>query len=141
MNTSVPPDASQNGTKPEAEDDDIQEDVDENPGKHKQSTGNPYMKAIKPGWYENPQPLDFIEGMMSDEFCVWKLAKTIVGPLDLPGKDLWMAVASAGWDLNEELKKQPAKEEAREMIAALLQDKLLRDAFNEEYPLLLDKVA
>lgn len=46
-------------------------------------TGNPLMKGLEAGMLETPYPLDFYNGMMSDEFCFEKTSKLILEPLNL----------------------------------------------------------
>lgn len=46
-------------------------------------TGNPLMKGLEAAMLETPYPLDFYNGMMSDEFCFEKCSKMILEPLNL----------------------------------------------------------
>ncbi len=97
--------------------------LDENSGK--KSTYFSYNRAIKSGYRQSPQPLDFIDGMLSDEFCTVKLAKTIIEPQEFASKEEWMIAAEAGWEWLEQKDERLASEEAQQMWSSLVQDQLL----------------
>lgn len=48
---------------------------------NKPRKGNALMKRLEPEFLSNPQPLEFAEGMMSDEFWFEKTCRTILEPL------------------------------------------------------------
>lgn len=76
--------------------------------------GNALMKRLEPEFLSNPHPLEFAEGMMSDEFCFEKTCMTILEPLAFETEKEWVAFAKQAWHWQQQA-------ETREKEAIVLQ--------------------
>jgi len=61
------------------------------------SSGNPLMKRLAPEMLSAPYPLDFVDGMMSDNFTLEKCHKTIIEPLAIKTQKDWLDYRNFGF--------------------------------------------
>lgn len=64
-------------------------------------SGNPLMKVISPDMLSNPYLLDFMDGMMSNEFCYEKANKQLLQPLAFKTEKEWLAFCKEVWSWNQ----------------------------------------
>lgn len=84
--------------------------------------GNALMKRLEPEFLSEPQPLEFAEGMMSDEFCFEKTCQTILEPLAFESEKEWVAFAKQAWHW-----QQQAETREKEAIALQVLDQIESD--------------
>lgn len=69
--------------------------------KPKRGGGNPLMKPVSPEMLSLPYPLEFMDGMMSDEFCYEKANKMLLQPLAFKSEKDWLAFCKHVWTWNQ----------------------------------------
>jgi len=70
------------------------------------------MHGLKPEYLSHPEPLDFANGMWSDQFCFEKCSKVIVEQLGFQNEKEWLAFANQVWQW-----QQQAEAREKEAIA------------------------
>ena len=96
----------------------------------KARSGNIFTRALRPEWRTNPEPLDFVDGMLSNEFILAKVVRTIIEPLGLvTDREEWMKVADESWIHAQQKEERLADEQADDMISVLAENNLLYKRF------------
>lgn len=85
--------------------------------KPKRSGGNPLMKVITPEMLSSPYPLDFMDGMMSDQFCYEKANKQILQPLGFKTEKEWLAFCKQVWAWNESAELRESEAIANQFLS------------------------
>lgn len=94
--------------------------------------GNALMKRLEPGFLSNPQPLDFAEGMMSDEFCFEKTCRTIVEPLAFETEKEWVAFAKLAWHWQQQAETREKEAIALQVLSQVENDPKLLEIMKEK---------
>lgn len=96
-------------------------------GEKKTKRGNPLNYAISSDYLSNPRPLEFANGLRSDEFAMEKCAKVILEPLSLETEKEWLNFAKQVWTWAQEAEYRKKEALADELISkAMTDEELLR---------------
>lgn len=94
--------------------------------------GNALMKRLEPEFLSNPQPLDFAEGMMSDEFCFEKTCRTILEPLAFETEKEWIAFAKLAWHWQQQAETREKEAIATQVLQQIQNDPKLVEILKEK---------
>ncbi|PIG94581.1 hypothetical protein [Gloeocapsopsis sp. IPPAS B-1203] len=75
------------------------------------------MKVVNPEMLSNPYPLDFMDGMMSNEFCYEKANKTLLQPLEFKTEKEWLAFCKQVWTWNESTELRESEAIANQFLS------------------------
>ncbi|OKH23351.1 hypothetical protein [Chroogloeocystis siderophila] len=80
-------------------------------------SGNPLMKVISPDMLSNPYPLDFMDEMMSNEFCYEKANKQLLQPLGFKTEKEWLAFCKQVWIWSESAQERESEAIANQFLS------------------------
>lgn len=99
---------------------------------NKPRKGNALMKRLEPEFLSNPQPLEFAEGMMSDEFCFEKTCRTILEPLAFETEKEWVAFAKLAWHWQQQAETREKEAIALQVLHQIESDPKVLEILKEK---------
>lgn len=84
--------------------------------------GNPLMNSLSSDFLSDPRPLEFADGMPSDEFAMEKCVRFVVEPLKFETEKEWLAFAKRVWTWAQQAEERHKAAAADELIARLGDD-------------------
>lgn len=94
--------------------------------------GNPLMKSLYASMIKDPHPLEFADGMMSNEFAWEKTSKMILDPLDFQIEKEWLDYAKAVWKWRQDAEKRTAEAAAEKLLAEASNNPLLLEVLKQK---------
>lgn len=83
---------------------------------------NPFMFGLAPDFLAEPRPLEFADGMSSEEFAYEKCARVIVEPLNFGSEKEWLSFAKEVWTWVEEAETRKKQALVEEVLGKLSED-------------------
>lgn len=80
---------------------------------------NPLMKGLEPAMFRTPYPLDFAEGLMSDELCYEKGAKFIFEALEFKTEKECIEFTKKCWHWMQQAEQRRIDHEVKNILARL----------------------
>lgn len=94
--------------------------------------GNALMKRLEPEFLTDPQPLDFADGMMSNDFCFDKCSKTIIEPLGFGSEKEWLAFAKQAWHWQQQAETREKEAIANNVLHQIESDPKVLEILKEK---------
>lgn len=94
--------------------------------------GNALMKRLKPDYLSSPEPLDFADGMMSNEFCFEKTSKMILEPLAFETEKEWLAFAKQAWQWQQQAETREKEAIANSVLHQIESDPKVLEILKEK---------
>lgn len=93
---------------------------------------NPGVQRLKPEYLLDPQPLDFADGMMSNDFCFDRCSRTIIERLNFETEKEWLAFAKQAWHWQQQAETREKEAIATQLIQQAQNDPKVLEILKEK---------
>lgn len=99
----------------------------------KSGRGNYHMKKLEPLMLTNPYPLEFADGLSSDQFCWNKCYKQILEALAFETEKDWLNFCKQVWRWGEESESREAEAAANDLLHQAESDPKVLEALKRKF--------